>query len=52
LALERMGAIGSISDAAADLGETVEPDRAKNEVYSAALTRQRRLYKKIFEERW
>lgn len=52
LALERMGAIGSISDAPADLGETVEPDRAKNEVYSAALTRQRRLYKKIFEERW
>jgi gluconokinase len=52
LALERMGAIRSIGDAPADLGRNVEPDKAKNEVYSVALTRQRRLYKKIFEERW
>jgi gluconokinase len=52
LALERMGAIGNIAEAPTDLGETVAPDKAKNEVYSAALTRQRRLYKKIFEERW
>jgi gluconokinase len=52
LALERMGAIGSISDVPPELGERIEPDRAKKEVYSAALTRQRWLYKKIFEERW
>ncbi len=51
LALERLGAIGSIGDAPPELAETIEPDRAKNQVYSAALTRQRRLYKKIFEER-
>jgi gluconokinase len=50
LALERMGAVGSVNDLPPDLGETFEPDKAKREIYSAALIRQRRLYKRIFEE--
>jgi gluconokinase len=50
LALERMGALGNIGDAAADLGETIAPDQSKKEIYGAALARQRGLYKKIFEE--
>ena len=52
LALERLGAIGNIADLPPGLGATVEPDKSKIEIYSAALVRQRRLYKKIFEEKW
>ena len=52
LCLERMGAIGGIDEFPPVLGETIQPDKAKREIYSAALMRQRRLYKKIFEERW
>jgi gluconokinase len=51
LALERIGAIGSIADAPPVFGEAIVPDRTKKDEYSAALIRQRRLYKKIFEER-
>ena len=50
LALERMGAIGSIRDAQPKLGDTIQPDPAKKEIYGAALERQRALYKKLFEE--
>jgi gluconokinase len=52
LALESLGAIRSVGDAAADLGAAVEPDGAKREIYDAALAKQRGLYKKIFEEKW
>lgn len=52
LTLERMGAIGSIGDAPPELGETIEPDQSKKQIYAEALVKQRRLYKKIFEERW
>jgi gluconokinase len=52
LALERLGAIKSIGDAAPDLGETITPDPAKKELYGAALVKQRGLYKRLFEDRW
>jgi gluconokinase len=50
LALERLGAIGGIAAAPARFGATIEPDPAKKEIYGAALEKQRRLYKKLFEE--
>ncbi len=52
LALERLGAMKSIADAAPDLGETIAPDKAKKELYGVALAKQRGLYKKLFEDRW
>ena len=52
LGLERLGAIRSIDDLPPQLGDTIAPDKAKREIYLAALTRQRRLYKKVFEEKW
>jgi gluconokinase len=50
LALERMGAIGSINDLPPQLGDTIQPDRAKKEIYGAALAKQRQLYKELFEQ--
>jgi len=50
LALERLGVIGSINDLPPQFGDTVQPDRAKKEVYGAALAKQRQLYKELFEE--
>ncbi len=50
LALERLGAIPGIGSLAATFGNTVDPDPAKKELYAAALARQRRLYRKLFEE--
>ncbi len=50
MALERIGAITSISAPEAKLGAAIEPDREKTELYLAAVERQRRLYQKIFEE--
>ncbi|MDE3198478.1 MAG: carbohydrate kinase, partial [Acidobacteriota bacterium] len=52
LALERLGAIPDVAASAVDLGDTVKPDLARRELYSQALVRQRRFYRKIFEERW
>jgi len=52
LALERIGAIANIGDAAPELGETIAPDESKKQIYAEALVKQRRFYKKIFEERW
>jgi gluconokinase len=50
LALERMGALKSIADAVPDLGETIVPDKSKQELYGAALVKQRGLYNKLFGE--
>jgi len=50
LALERIGAIRSVNDPAPKLGATITPDASKKELYLAALERQRRLYRKLFEE--
>ncbi|MES1257258.1 MAG: FGGY-family carbohydrate kinase, partial [Acidobacteriota bacterium] len=50
LALERMGAIGNIAQGPPNLGEPVQPDPAKKELYLAALAKQRRLYRHLFEE--
>jgi gluconokinase len=50
LALERLGAIGHVSDVAAQFGEEIQPDAAKKELYLAALAKQRQLYKNLFGE--
>ena len=50
LALERIGAIRSVNDPAPKLGATITPDASKKEFYLAALEKQRRLYRKLFEE--
>ena len=50
LALERLGAIGSIIDLPPQFGDTIQPDRAKKEIYGAALEKQRQLYKELFED--
>jgi gluconokinase len=50
LALERIGAIRSVNDPPPRLGATIGPDATKKELYMAALERQRRLYRKLFEE--
>jgi gluconokinase len=50
MALERIGAIPSINDPAPKLGARITPDASKQELYQAALERQRRLYRKLFEE--
>ena len=50
LGLERLGALGSIQDAPPQLGATFQPDTSKKDVYGAALDKQRRLYKHLFEE--
>jgi len=52
LALERLGAIKNVADAAVAFGDTVTPDLGKRQIYSQALVKQRRFYKKVFEERW
>ena len=50
LALERLGAISHVSDVATELGEAIQPNPAKKALYLEALTKQRRLYKHLFEE--
>lgn len=50
LALERIGAIHDISELPAGLAPPIQPDPAKKELYVAALAKQRRLYKHLFEE--
>ncbi len=50
LALESIGAIQSVNDPPPKLGATITPDASKKELYLAALERQRRLYRKLFEE--
>jgi gluconokinase len=50
LALERLGAIGNIAELPPNLGQPVQPDPAKMDLYLAALAKQRRLYWHLFEE--
>lgn len=50
LALERMGAIRDVAELRPKCGESVQPDAAKKELYLAALAKQRRLYRHLFEE--
>lgn len=50
LALERIGAIASVNDPPLKLGATIAPDASKKDLYLAALEKQRRLYRKLFEE--
>jgi gluconokinase len=49
VALERIGAIGDIGELAPTLGNEIRPDEARADIYAAALEKQRRLYKKLFE---
>ncbi len=51
LALERLGALGNLSEAEVRFGGTLKPDPARTELYVAALALQRRLYRKLFEEK-
>ncbi len=50
VAFERIGAIRDIGELSAQLGDEIRPDKAKKEIYVAALENQRRLYRKLFEE--
>ncbi len=50
LALERIGAIALVNDPQPKLGATIAPDESKKDIYLAALEKQRRLYRKLFEE--
>ena len=50
LALERIGAIPSIHAVAPKYGSTVDPNTENRAFYQGALTRQRELYAKLFEE--
>ncbi len=52
LALERIGAIGHISELPAETGAVFEPIAAHREIYEEQLRRQRRFYTKLFEEPW
>jgi hypothetical protein len=47
--MERIGAIGDIGELAPTLGNEIRPDEARADIYAAALEKQRRLYKKLFE---
>jgi len=50
LALERLGAIPDVSALPPQLGDAIPPDPGRKELYLAALQKQRRLYKHLFEE--
>lgn len=50
LALEKLGAL-EIENVEAPLGETVEPDPDRHEIYRKALERQRRLYDAVLDAR-
>jgi len=52
LALERIGAIAHIRDLPARMGEAFEPVREHSGIYQEMLEKQRRLYRKLFEESW
>lgn len=52
LALERLGAIGSIGDLAPLLGDRVGAVPEHHDIYQRMLAVQRRLYQKLFEENW
>jgi len=49
MAMERIGAIGDIGELAPTLGSEIRPDEARRDLYAAALEKQRRLYKRLFE---
>ncbi len=44
MALEGLGVLRDLTDAQPKLGETLEPDPSRHEIYRAALERQKRLY--------
>ena len=50
LALERLGMVRDIAALPPEHGRVTEPDAAKKELYLAALEKQRRLYRHLFEE--
>jgi gluconokinase len=49
VALERIGAIRDIGDLAPKLGSEVRADETKKQIYTAAMEKQRQLYKKLFD---
>jgi gluconokinase len=49
-ALERIGAIPGIGSVPVTFGDVVATDPGREEIYKAALAKQRRLYQKLFEE--
>lgn len=52
LALERLGAIQGVTGLPAATGDTFQGEAAHRETYDRMLARQRRLYQKLFEEKW
>ena len=47
LALEALGVLPSIEHAPDFLGDTIQPDRTRFEVYRRAIARQQALYRKL-----
>jgi gluconokinase len=52
LALERIGAIPSISNLPPAMGDRFDASPEHQEAYKTMLARQKRLYQKMFEENW
>jgi gluconokinase len=48
LALERLGAIANVRDAAPKYGAAIQPKAETRKIYTEALERQRRLYEKLY----